>query len=877
MVNTNQTNTAVKFGDTFYLRNKSGQYLIAADKGRYFFPQLDNKDGERLQIVGDTKELQHNDEIKIRSLETRLGDKPKGMTSLRDILGAFPDSHNCYYWNNGYDDRKQKWKITKASGKLGIIHYGEDVVLTNVYYDKQTLAADTKHPGYLTTDKHRKEVWILESTEKITAANSITSKPKTVFDLSVASGDPTPTGVVLWTRINPESESYRDDIPVQYQVALSRDFNEPLIEGTVAASDINEKTDYTVKVKLDKLKSDKRYFYRFIYGAETSPIGRCKTLPTKHAELKNLSLAIITCNDYSSGYFNAFYHLAEEDIDFVVHLGDFVYEYPQYPSDYGEILRTDLKLTDKRYKTKYPNENVDRTILLADFRRVYQTYRRDPALQKAMENHTWIITLDDHEIADNCYWDYANDTMSVSVDKPLHPIQENLGKDSQEAKDAMKQLYEDAIQAWSEYVPANFQKTGKPPYKLYRSFCFGSLMDFYLTDSRSFRDKPDLEINQQILAKVKEHQASNPDLKISDTMAAVRREMNLHDWQASMLGKDQREWLIEGVIKSNADWKVWGNQTLLATSTMNETIGEIDDWHGFKAERYEILQAVKERETDIRGSDKSRFVVFTGDMHTSLIAYLKTETDSWASDLATSATLSNFGSAIKNAGKGLWSGVTLDLPSAANNLGEGAKNLAAGGINAVENLGSGIMNPLETSQKIVEDGVNNLNYDYSKLAGVEFMTPGLTSPGLSEYIYVSAGNKAGDLEKELGINLAPVTETVGAAASSIFESASSLLSSVVPDVIEDAVETVEDKVSAHKLATANVIKRFSPHIEHFDSSVNGYAIAEFTKEKMRWYVYAIDKTIYDKTDGGRNLSTNRAEKKLVQSATYDPDGISLDD
>ena len=107
--------------------------------------------------------------------------------------------------------------------------------------------------------------------------------------------------------------------------------------------------------------------------------------------------------------------------------------------------------------------------------------------------------------------------------------------------------------------------------------------------------------------------------------------------------------------------------------------------------------------------------------------------------------------------------------------------------------------------------------------------------------------------------------------------ASSLLSSVVPDVVKDAVETVEDKVSLHKAATGNFIKRLSPHIEHFDSSVNGYAIAEFTRDEMRWQVYAIDRTIYDKTDDGRNLSTNRAEKKLVQSATYDPDGISLDD
>jgi alkaline phosphatase D len=784
MANENKTQTVVQFGDTFYLKNKSGQYLVAAEKGRYFFPRLDNQDGERLQLVGDTGELQHNDNLKIRSLETQLGD--------RDVLGAFPDSHNCYYWNDGYDERKQSWKITKANGKPGIIHYGDEVYLTNIYYDKQTLAADTKHSGYLTTVKNAKEVWILESTQKLPVTESIISKPNTVFDLSVASGDPTPTGVVLWTRINPET--YQENLPLKYEVSRDHQFSNLVTDGTVSASDINEKTDYTVKVNLDKLEPNQRYFYRFIYDTETSPIGRCKTLPNENELIEKLRLAVITCNDYSTGYFNAFYHLAEEDIDFVVHLGDFVYEYIEYPPGYGEIIRDDLKLTNNEFPISDPDVNAERTVLLKDFRHVYRTYRQDPALQKAMENHTWIITLDDHEIADNCYWDYKNNTMDISVDEPLHPIYQKFDKGSDEAKQAMKQLYENATQVWSEYIPTSFQKTGEPPYKLYRHFRFGLLIDFFLTDSRSFRDKPNLEINEQILEKVKERQASQPDVNVSDVMKAVRQEMGLHDWQASMLGKEQKEWLINGVTGSDAKWKVWGNQTLLATAYANEWMGEIDDWHGFKAERYEILQAVKDSETTKKqGSEKiSRFVVLTGDMHTSLIAYLKT-------DFA-----------------GIW---------------------------------------------------NKGNLNYSKLAGVEFMTPSLTSPGISEGIYAKVYKEAAKRGVE---NPAPVTETVEAAASWALDGVSSLVSSVVPDV-------VEDKVSVHKAVTGNFIKRLSPHIEHFDSSVNGYAIAEFTKEKLQWYVYAINKTVYEKADDGRNLSTNRAEKKLVQSATYNPDGIRLDD
>ena len=634
-------------------------------------------------------------------------------------------------------------------------------------------------------------MWILESTkvlkstQKHPVIESSTPDPASVFGLSVASGDPTASGVILWTRVNPEA--YKQDIPLKYEVCLSKDFDRDVIKGEVKASELGQESDYTVHVDLDgKLESNQTYYYRFLYDGVQSQIGRCKTLPAENTKLEKLRLAVLTCNDYSTGYFNAFYHLAQEEVDFVIHLGDFAYEYPQYPPGYGEILRTDLKLTDNQFPTKTP-KNADRTTSLTDFRHVYRTYRRDLALQKAMEQHTWIITLDDHEIADNCYWDYQNNTMDVSVDDPPHPIYEYLKKNSNEAKKAMRQLYVDATQAWREYIPARVQKVDRsndPPYKLYRHFRFGSLLDFFLSDSRSFRDKPNLEINQQILEKVKTYRESHPNAQISDVMTHVRQEMKLPDWKASMLGKEQKEWLIDGVTNSNAAWKVWGNQTLLATSWANELIGEIDDWHGFKAERYEILQAVKDSETDRYQTDKtSRFVVFTGDMHTSLIAYLKTDF-------------------------------------------EGIRNKA--------------------------------NMDYSKLAGVEFMTPAVTSPGLSEYIYEKIYEKS---------NLIPGSSTI----SSMLESLPN-----IPGLSDNSEDTGQGSL-LHKPVSANIIKRLSPHIEHFDSSINGYAIAEFTRDELKWNVYGINKKIYDKADDGRNISTNRADKELVQSATYNPNGISLDD
>ena len=309
-------------------------------------------------------------------------------------------------------------------------------------------------------------------------------------------------------------------------------------------------------------------------------------------------------------------------------------------------------------------------------------------------------------------------------------------------------------------------------------------------------------------------------------MTHVRREMKLPDWKASMLGKEQKEWLINGITngitiddtddtKAQATWKVWGNQTLLATSWANELIGEIDDWHGFKAERYEILQAVKDSETakNKNKTDRtSHFVVFTGDMHTSLIAYLKTD----------------------------FSDVSGSIPT------------------SLQDIGNILTSPIDSITTGVMGVSNKFNMNYSKLAGVEFMTPALTSPGLSELIYEKMYEKS---------KLVPGSSTL----SSVWES--------LPNIpgLSDSSEAEDQGSSMHKPISANLIKRLSPHIEHFDSSINGYAIAEFTSDKLKWNVYAIDKKIYDKADDGRNISTNRAKKELVQSAIYSPDGISVDD
>ncbi|MEL6462007.1 MAG: lipoxygenase family protein [Cyanobacteria bacterium J06641_2] len=149
--------TAIKTNVTFYLRHRNGQYLVSVDKGRYYFPQLDTTGQVKLQLKGrnNNQQLKDGDTVKICSQESVLGKK--------DILGAFADSHNCYYWKDGYDDKKQSWYINKVKDDGDVICYGDEVYITNVSYKNQRLAADTRYHGYITTKKNALDSWIIES------------------------------------------------------------------------------------------------------------------------------------------------------------------------------------------------------------------------------------------------------------------------------------------------------------------------------------------------------------------------------------------------------------------------------------------------------------------------------------------------------------------------------------------------------------------------------------------------------------------------------------------------------------------------------------------------------------------------------------------
>jgi alkaline phosphatase D len=426
---------------------------------------------------------------------------------------------------------------------------------------------------------------ILLSQSKAARAND--TEADLVFPLSVASGDPAPDGVVLWTRVNPAVVINRSE-PLYFEVASDRSFTSVLYRGVIDGSELHEGRDYTVSVDLAQkpeaqLQPFTRYYYRFIYRDTSSRIGCCKTLPNADDELARLRFAQLTCQDYTSGYFAALDAVADEvDLDFVVHLGDFVYEYARYP-DVKNLPRA----------IAIPQQAA---VSLEDFRFIYREYRKDRSLQRAMENHTWIITTDDHETANDCYWDYAQDALGLPAGE--HP----LSAASTTEKNRLKLA---AQRAWVEYVPARVELNPDATHpwdylKIYRKFRFGRLGELYMTDTRTYRSVGSASVN-----------AENNELLPAGMMP-------------TMLGTEQKAWLIDGMRTSSAQWQIWGNQTLLGQFGVLERISGrnltllagTDAWDGYPEERRDVLEA-------LHSKVEGRLLVLTGDLHTYLTSYVK--------------------------------------------------------------------------------------------------------------------------------------------------------------------------------------------------------------------------------------------------------------
>lgn len=263
------------------------------------------------------------------------------------------------------------------------------------------------------------------------------SAEKAPFYHGVASGDPLPNAVVIWTRITP---NVHETSKVEWQVSLTNTFEGNVKKGI---AETNAERDYTVKIDVKNLRPSTYYFYRFKYKNKYSVVGRTKTAPT--GPVHQLRLAFASCSNYAWGYFNAYRLMANDTLDAVIHLGDYIYEHEQNTYQQHAISRRHI-----------PNKEI---ISLSDYRTRYAQYRLDDDLQKVHAAHPFITIWDDHELANNAY------------DNGAQNHQPNEGDWNTRLAAAKKAYY--------EWMPVRENND-----HLYRSFQFGDLLNLCMLDTR---------------------------------------------------------------------------------------------------------------------------------------------------------------------------------------------------------------------------------------------------------------------------------------------------------------------------------------------------------------------------------------------------------
>ena len=259
------------------------------------------------------------------------------------------------------------------------------------------------------------------------------------FFHGVASGDPLSDRVILWTRVTPRGD-VRGSVDVRWEVSNALDFATLVTSGNVVT---NAARDYTVKVDATTLTPGTTYYYRFAVGTTRSLVGRTRTTPV--GSVDRLRLAVVSCASLAHGYFHIYRDLAERlDLDAVVHLGDYIYEYPT--GLYGNVR---------------PYDPPTMTVSLSDYRRRHAHYRRDPDLRAVHQQHPVIAIWDDHESANNA---------SMSGAESHVPATQGAWRDRRDA----------AVRAYFEWMPVREQPDGR----IWRRFSFGDLADLVMLDTR---------------------------------------------------------------------------------------------------------------------------------------------------------------------------------------------------------------------------------------------------------------------------------------------------------------------------------------------------------------------------------------------------------
>ncbi|WP_435262086.1 alkaline phosphatase D family protein [Tenacibaculum sp. nBUS_03] len=465
------------------------------------------------------------------------------------------------------------------------------------------------------------------------------------FYHGVASGDPLKDAVVIWTRITTNKEAVR----VNWKLATDVEFKNIIKQGSVIT---NDEVDYTVKVDVRDLQSNTSYYYQFDALGKKSIIGKTRTSPT--GNVSNVRFGVVSCSNYQEGYFNAYKELAKRnDIDAVIHLGDYIYEYESGGYGYSQSVG----------RGHLPKNEI---ITLNDYRVRYSYYRLDPMLREIHQQHPFILIWDDHE--------FANDADKFGAENHSEP-----------KEGSWEVRKNNAHKAYFEWQPVRANSIEE--YRLYRSFSYGNLADLLMLDTR-IEGRGETLTNREIIAK--EKKISKPDEKLKEKVEEIlktrtietpeeikkvleeiipyfletskltssenefvvdeitnlvysyktfgKRRLNSNMYEEklvslleksikkndlqlkeklagrsssykSILGKPQFDWLLNKLSTSNATWKIIGNQVMMM---FYKGVPTNDAWDGFIEERAKIYEHIATNNID-------NIVVLTGDIHSTYI------------------------------------------------------------------------------------------------------------------------------------------------------------------------------------------------------------------------------------------------------------------
>jgi alkaline phosphatase D len=387
------------------------------------------------------------------------------------------------------------------------------------------------------------------------------------FALGVASGQPRPRSVVLWTRLmaHPAHAGAALPpalIPVTWQVADDASFARIVRSGTVLADPAQA---HSVRVLVEHLQPARRYCYRFLAGSAASPVGRTRTAPAEDAAVDRLRLALASCQHYEQGWFTAHREIARQDLDAVVFVGDYIYD-----------------SSNPRFRLRTHEAEEPRT--LDEFRARYVTYKRDPDLQASHAAHPWILTWDDHEVRN----DYAG----------------AIGDEEEGSPQEFLRVRTAAYQAYFEHQPLAPGQLlpGAGGLRMHDRFRWGQLADLWMLDGRQFR---------------------SPQVCNARDVAGghVRwRCRALSDDRGTMLGTDQERWLQDGLRSATGRWKLIGQATQVSpwglATPDGRTLFYSDGWDGYPAARARLLRHIADQGLD-------NVVFLGGDVHRHVAARLR--------------------------------------------------------------------------------------------------------------------------------------------------------------------------------------------------------------------------------------------------------------